>query len=280
MHRLQQLHPDSADRQIVEYYCRVLLDPFHLLQRYSKRLGSSVDPIARICMVMLRDALFVNDPEDEETVRRYLRQERGMSDDQIKKVGHTFFVRRCRRAIPPPQQLAARLQAVFDIFHGSKMSNGKPLYRERQAQQSSFEEEHRAIMRHVLSGCVSDHPNVPLYCRLKPAAAYVAAGLERHLCFRGTSQLEGFHRHLLTAVKTWNLSPEMMDAVILEFVTSWNNTAQVRNKGEADIGHTDFALMDDIAKKERAVWGEDHTLFPGYKETLQVRKCYVDPYLS
>ena len=274
MKRVLELHPGSADRQIVEYYCRVLLDPFHLLQRYKKRLGSTVDPIARICMVMLRDALFVNDPDDEREVRQFLR-DRGMSDANIKKVGYTFFVRRCRRAIPPPQQLAARLQAVFDVFQGSVMvTNGKPLYKERQGLQSSFEEEHRAIMKHVLSGCVSDHPNIPLYCRLRPPAAYVSSGLKRHLCFRGTSQLEGFHRHLLAAVKTWNLSPEMMDAVILELITSWNRNAAVQKKGEADVGHTDYALMDRIVRKERNIWGQDHSLFPGYKETVQVRQWW------
>ena len=90
----------------------------------------------------------------------------GCQRDEIKGVGHTFFVRHCRRAIPPPQQLAARLQAVHYLFTGVMMPNGKALFRDREGPQSSMEEEHRIIMGHVLSGCVSDHPDIPLlYCK-------------------------------------------------------------------------------------------------------------------
>eukprot|EP00951_Prasinocladus_malaysianus_P016893 scaffold132287_cov33-Prasinocladus_malaysianus.AAC.1 len=268
---------NSAEAEILEYYMRVLLDPFHLLQRYSRRLSSKVDPVAKLFMVMVRDALFINDKHDEEKVRRYLLA-RGMTEAEVKRVGHTFFVRHCRRAIPPPQQLAARLQAVHDIFLDVKMSNGKLLYRNREGPQSSMAEEHRSIMTHVLSGCVSDHPNIPLYCSLGEPLSHVAASLPRHLYFRGSSQLEGFHRHLVAAVKTWNLAPEMMDAVILEFVTSWNMRAQEVNRSKGAVGHTDFMLMDAIVRKESQIWGPGYSLFPDYKETLEVAEGMLEQF--
>ena len=254
--------------EVVEYYMRVLLDAFHLLQRYQRRLGSKVDPASRMFMVMMRDALFINDKKDEEQVTAYLKA-RGMSEEEIKRVGHTFFVRHCRRAIPPPQQLAARLQAVYDIFDGVKMSNGKDLYRGREGLQSSMAEEHRAIMRHVLLGCVADHPDVPLYCEKKPTEDQAADSLPDHLCFRGSSQLEGFHRHLLTAVKTWCLAPEMMDAVILEFVISWNSRAQRVNKLQDIPSHTDYLLLDTIVTKEMLIWGRPLN-YPNYIKTIEV----------
>ena len=63
----------------------------------------------------------------------------------------------------------------------------------------------------------------------------------------------------------------MMDAVILEFVTSWNARTQRTTKQEAEIGHTDYKLMDSIVQKENKIRGGLHSLFPDYIETLKVR---------
>ena len=147
---------------VTEYYSRIKLDAFHLLQRYQKRLGSSIDPVARLCSIMLRDALIVTNPEDEEALEKFLLY-RGMPAEQVKKLGRTYFNRRSRRVIPPPELLAARLQIVVDLFRGRKMANGKPVFKGREGQQSSFEEEHREILRHVMNGCVSDNPGIAMY---------------------------------------------------------------------------------------------------------------------
>ena len=248
---------------------RVLLDPFHLLKRYSDRLASTVDPVAKICTIMFRDALFINAKADEDEVREYLKA-RGMTDEDIKRVGHTFFVRVCRRAIPPPIRLAARLQAVYDVFQHAEMSNGKKLFKSRQGRTSSMEEEHKSIIRHVLSGCVSDHPDVPLYCSLTASPGAVSAALPRHKCYRGSPQLEGLHRHLYTCVKGWNMSPEMMDAIFLEYAVTWNMQTQEPYKDGSDPGHTDYDLLDRLVEKEQVLWGGDHTLFPTYVKTIKV----------
>ena len=306
----------KVPRWVTEYYSRIKLDAFHLLQRYQKRLGSSIDPVARLCSIMLRDALIVTNPEDEEALENFLMY-RGMPKEQVKKLGRTYFNRRSRRVIPPPELLAARLQIVVDLFRGRKMANGKPVFKGREGQQSSFEEEHREILRHVMNGCVSDNPGIALYnqvgnkglstatvpchdlpwipaciahyhymnmaalhhnswflsasCVMKCDMMQVgtkANGLPVMKCGRSTSQLEGFHRHLLRAVATWTLCPEMMDATMLEFSARWNQKSAIVHQGACDFGHYNFALQDYIVTKEIEIWGT--TQFPEYKVTQQV----------
>ena len=270
MRLYERLAASVDDAQIEEYFMRVLLDPFHLMKRYTDRMGSSVDPVAKICTMMFRDALFVNDKGDEEAVRQYLLS-RGMTEEDVQHVGHTFFVKLCRRAIPPPRRLAARLQAVYDLFQKAVMANGKQLFKGRQGLKSSMEEEHKCIMRHVLSGCVSDHPNVPLYCQLGTASGAEDSSLPRHRCFRGSSQLEGIHRHLRRCVPGWNISPEFMDATFLEYAATWNMETQDVLKDGLDPGHTDFQLLDMIVMKEASLWGGEHTMYPTYTPTIKVR---------
>lgn len=109
----------------------VKLDPFHLLQRYGRSLSSKSDPLFAVFMSMMRDALFETNKEDEELLKAYLRHSRGATQDQVNKMPRSYFVKNCRRQIPPPPILAARLHNVYDLFKNAAMANGKPLYRQK-----------------------------------------------------------------------------------------------------------------------------------------------------
>ena len=113
------------------YTSLVKLDPFHLLQRYGRSLGSKSDPLFAVFMSMMRDALFETNKEDEELLKAYLLNSRRATQDQVDKMPRSYFVKNCRRAIPPPPILAARLQNVYDLFKNATMANGKPLYRQQ-----------------------------------------------------------------------------------------------------------------------------------------------------
>ena len=108
----------------------VKLDPFHLLQRYGRSLNSKSDPLFGVFMSMVRDAMFETNKEDEDLLKAYLLESRRATKDQVNKMPRSYFVKNCRRAIPPPPVLAARLQNVFDLFKNATMANGKLLYRQ------------------------------------------------------------------------------------------------------------------------------------------------------
>ena len=108
----------------------VKLDPFHLLQRYGRSLNSKSDPLFGVFMSMVRDAMFETNKEDEDLLKAYLLESRRATKDQVNKMPSSYFVKNCRRAIPPPPVLAARLQNVFDLFKNATMANGKLLYRQ------------------------------------------------------------------------------------------------------------------------------------------------------
>ena len=113
-----------------QFTAMVKLDPFHLLQRYGRCLNSKADPLFGVFMSMMRDALFCTNKDDEKLLREYLIHTRQASKDQVDKMPRSYFVRNCRRSIPPPAILAARLQNVFELFRDATMANGKPLYRQ------------------------------------------------------------------------------------------------------------------------------------------------------
>lgn len=113
-----------------QFTAMLKLDPFHLLQRYARCLNSKADPLFGVFMSMMRDALFCTNKEDEKMLREYLIHTRQATKEQVDKMPRSYFVRNCRRSIPPPAILAARLQNVFDLFRDATMANGKPLFRQ------------------------------------------------------------------------------------------------------------------------------------------------------
>jgi len=108
--------------------CLVKLDPFHLLQRNGRCLNSKADPMFGVFTSMMRDALFVTNKDDEKQLKAYLSAARQAPAEQVDKISRPYFTKHCRRSIPPPAILAARLQRVYDLFKDAKLANGRPLY--------------------------------------------------------------------------------------------------------------------------------------------------------
>jgi hypothetical protein len=66
------------------------------------------------------------------------------------------------------------------------MADGRPLYRKKSGSTLGMLEIHANMLRHVLSGCVSDPPNTEMYVLTK----VTPSGLNVYKCIRGSSQLE------------------------------------------------------------------------------------------
>ena len=68
------------------------------------------DPLCIVFMKCLSLAFFVTDPEDMAAMKTWLKNIRGMTDEEIQNLPMSYFHKRCRRYIPPPLQLAQRLR--------------------------------------------------------------------------------------------------------------------------------------------------------------------------
>lgn len=65
---------------------------------------------------------------------------------------------------------------------------------------------------------------------------------------RGTSKLEGYHKHLNSLFAGGNCSPELADALLTIFNYRWNITCGITNRGERDYGMFDHFLLEEMQK--------------------------------
>ena len=110
-----------------------------------------------------------------------------------------------KRQIPPKVTLTKRVHSVIDLF--------------RQIDPTFITEsvlkKHKHCLHHLNEGCLSDHPDVPLYSKLSESDS-------RYRCARGSSSQEGFHFYIANAISGKVLSPMLFDAMLVEIVYRWN----------------------------------------------------------
>ena len=92
---------------------RVLLDILHLLQRYEKGCIGKTDPLFGIFMRKLSNAIFMYDAASMNDLITWLRDVRKMPEEQIKRLPQSYFARRVIRHVPPPVELALRVQTLL-----------------------------------------------------------------------------------------------------------------------------------------------------------------------
>jgi hypothetical protein len=121
-------------------------------------------------------------------VKEHLKR-RGMQPEDVDKLGRRFFVKRIRRAVPKPSELAHRVESVFRVFSGKSTIKHGPLFKE------GMVEAHSKVMNIVLGGYASDF-NAQMY-REDSIDQY---GLRQYSSSRSSSPLEGFHFHLRSSI--------------------------------------------------------------------------------
>ena len=185
---------------------KVLQDILHLIQRYDRNV-STKHVLHSAFMAALRDAIFVCNQDEIDAVVEQLRK-RGVARDEIYRIRRRYYTRtgRVRRSVPPPNELAERVKAVVLLFKLVSANDKDPLFLK------GFDDAHASQMKLIKDGFVSDPPNVNMYILLKCEAS----GLPVFKCIRGTTALEGFHRHLRAAVQTCLASPQLVEAIISE----------------------------------------------------------------
>ena len=115
----------------------------------------------------------------------------------------------------------------------------------------------RAILQkelaYVAKGFLSDRPGICYYIALPCKAGQ----LQKYRCARGSSALEGYHKHLrLVAEHLVAATHEYTDAIINEFDLRWNMRA-ARHIGldQTGVEHYDVAVIEANHDVRRAIFG-------------------------
>ena len=219
---------------------RVKLDPVHWFMRLGD-LISMGHSLRGIFFRHLRDAVFAIPSEEkkewEAAMREKLEKEGGRTPDEISLLiikAYEKMLKCTRRVIPPPDDLLAATNKVYALFgHQVDKKTGEPLFDERCWDAVKKGE------KHIQNGCLSDLPGLDLYS---------VSRNKKHLndevhCARGTSAIEGWHKHLRRGFQGTSISPANALLLLLGKVHSWNLKIAISRRGEEDYGTHNTALL-------------------------------------
>lgn len=172
-------------------YSRVLLDIWHLMDRIyiPKRHGCRAS-----FMRAFSNILFVFHPEDVKllTARFVLA---GSTFEHEFSRNRKYVLARCRRSVPPPEQLLPLLINLFETYGPMKdAKSGRPLFNDDAVKAS------KGVLDMVKAGFVSDPPGIQLYTVIKQCGGPkgdLRDGVQVYRCCRGTNMTEGgVHQNL------------------------------------------------------------------------------------
>jgi hypothetical protein len=121
------------------------------------------------------------------------------------------------RVIPEPNILLHRVKsAILFVANVRCAKSGEPLF-SKESWKLYFD-----FVRHIKRGCVSDMPNFDYYYYTTNPS-----GKQKLHCVRGTSKLEGFHKHLKDMFSACHASPLLAVCLLAVFVHRWNHDRAV-----------------------------------------------------
>ncbi len=196
-------------------WSRVLKDPFHVFNMFyiSVSHGLCID-----FAYGLRDAVFIYERESKACIIAWGSTLNPPLSwyDLVRKFGWKWIHHRCKRVIPPPEELYPLVEQVFRTYGPLKDSKtGQPL----------FNAAAWAVAKNILDliskGYLSDPPGVALYRVQKIDKKH--GGLPIYQCLRGTNWTEGgVHTHLRARLPTSGASIEHVQASLDDFILIHN----------------------------------------------------------
>lgn len=101
------------------------------------------------------------------------------------------------RSIPPPEILLPRIKRVVDLCANVKDDKTGEVFFSKAAWKQHFN-----TWTHMEKGCYSDKPGFNYYYFIT-----TKSGNKTLMCVRGTSKLEGFHKHLREILPGFHTAP-------------------------------------------------------------------------
>jgi hypothetical protein len=234
------IEPDpkrSAEWSQRKMRLRILMDIFHIMQRYTSTAGTTHALFKLFCSC-LSDAFFVMDPNQVDELRHLIKVTRGLSQEEADRISFKYFKRRVRRIVPRPDLLAQRVDFVIRVFEEIDSvqddANPDPLITR------AVLKEHKNQMKLILAGYCSDPVDRSMYRDIGGKV------IRKFLCMRGTNGLEGFHRHLRAFIDVIYMNPRILNVLFHEFMSRWNAKARIRTCGEVWFGMFQFEILNEF----------------------------------
>eukprot|EP00884_Botryococcus_braunii_P003082 jgi/Botrbrau1/12775/Bobra.0238s0013.1 len=189
-------------------------DVAHVIARYLKAVPDS-HCLKGMFAGALSDSMLKRNVQDERQILKHFK-DKGVNPLDIRSKPRNWWKKRARYTIPKPAVLAQRVQRALDDFRGKEDPEWGPLVT------PELETVHANQMMLITQGYLSD-PEMDMYINVNRNAA----GVPKLITVRGTSKLEAYHRHLHEVLDGANNSPEMANALILEFNFRWTMKAGI-----------------------------------------------------
>ncbi|CEP06806.1 hypothetical protein, partial, partial [Parasitella parasitica] len=251
--------PNDDDGTLSSLSTRVLKDVFHLMDMIPINLNHGM---SKEFSRKLRDALFVNNIDDEAMIRSYLdglpdEDPNKMTFDQLMKKRPGWVLKRIRRHVPQPVELATAVQALFDTYQDSKCAiSGLPLFDKRCKKVASN------VLETIKKGHVSDPPGVSWYYHMYTDRH----GFPVYRCTRGTNSIEGgVHQNIVRKFASFNASPALTDCSLADYRLRHN--IQVGSKNRYGITY----------RSHFSPWIQQAINFMRCKIGQPVLRSYADP---
>ena len=195
---------------------KVKLDALHAMMRVEKRLHKS-HGLYSTFLARFRDALFMPDPIEIRALKSALLIEgKTQSEvDELYEINYSWFLRRVTRTIPEPKVLLEHLKLLEKTYARIlDHKSNEPLF------SKAVWGEWNNLKKHAAYGCLSDDNTVSLYIERRKANKLLH-------CVRGTSALEGYHKHVRQLFHSHNVSPQLAVSLLRVFNFKWNLNMQV-----------------------------------------------------
>lgn len=128
----------------------------------------------------------------------------------------------------------------------------------------------QAVLELINSGSFCDPlPKERMYIVVQKAGCMV-----RYVAVRGTSQLEGYHKHLIDLFVGANYSAELAGALVTMFNFRYSAHSGVRNRGWPDFGMLEFWKLDEIQDVcKQASFADPLPEFDSLYKTAEAKGC-------
>jgi hypothetical protein len=162
---------------------RVLMDIFHVLQRYTST-APKTHPLFKLFCSILSDGFYVMDNTQVEELRSYIVHGRGMTEEEGNRISKKYFKRRVRQHVPRPDLLGKRVDQIIRTFEEiDNLEKGTADY--DPIITPAVLKEHKNQLKLILDGYCSDVVDRWIYKDIGGKT------IKKFLVNRATSGLEG-----------------------------------------------------------------------------------------
>eukprot|EP00466_Bigelowiella_natans_P009731 jgi/Bigna1/137791/aug1.41_g12499 len=220
-----EIRPDPGDAKTR----RVKSDLFHPMDR--PHLARNHGAVSA-CHKDMREAMFVRVKSNEENVIAHLTG-MGCSERKMKRIlrnfGSRWLSKRVRRCVP-------KCDVLFEWANKVHMQCRDVL--DKKTKKPLFNDAARKKMDEVPKLLKDGHgtdPEIPLHCRIGTCKG---SGLPLWRCARGTNSVEGVHQKTTKLFRGANLSVQLADCILRDFVHHHNTGVGSKNRSLPNFGHT------------------------------------------